>query len=176
MARPRRPAVAAPESKTASDGVGGRIRSLRRELRMTQPDLAAAVSVARGTVSAWEAGHYQPDGRNLFHLAQALGTTQRFLLFGEDEADSVEEFLQLALKWENGAEALRATGDESLAVGASWMERCAAQIREVAEAHRLQVTPVEPAAHGLRMGKIARARGAQGPGEGSETRKPASEP
>lgn len=58
--------------------IGHRIAERRRELglergkRITQRDVAEAVGVALGTVTAWETGKQRPDGENLVKLAEVL--------------------------------------------------------------------------------------------------------
>lgn len=39
---------------------GSRLREVRRELHMTQRDLAARLGVAPNTVSSWETGRFEP--------------------------------------------------------------------------------------------------------------------
>jgi transcriptional regulator with XRE-family HTH domain len=59
--------------------LGGRIQDLRRAVRrgrgerLTQRELADAIGVAQGTVTAWERGYQRPEGDNLFALARELG-------------------------------------------------------------------------------------------------------
>lgn len=40
----------------------GRLRALRRHLRMTQRELAGELNVRQQTVSEWETGQYRPRG------------------------------------------------------------------------------------------------------------------
>jgi transcriptional regulator with XRE-family HTH domain len=59
--------------------VGHRIADLRRAKgrlegrRVTQREVAEAVGVSPGTVTAWEIGKQRPEGRNLERLAAFLG-------------------------------------------------------------------------------------------------------
>lgn len=61
--------------------VFGRIlRSVRKEARLTQEQLALEAGVERNYVSLIERGINQPTVRVLFKLAQALGTAPSVLL------------------------------------------------------------------------------------------------
>jgi len=56
------------------------VRKRRKELGMTQNDLACRVKVSRQTVIAWERGSVMPDLNNLGALEEALNL-QRGTLF-----------------------------------------------------------------------------------------------
>lgn len=62
-----------------------RIRSRRKELKMTQSVLAKLVGVNRVTITGWESGDYKPGGENLQALATALEKTPQWLLDGKDD-------------------------------------------------------------------------------------------
>lgn len=57
--------------------LGGRIKSLRNELNITQDRLAESIGeTCRGKqVCSWECGKYEPSATRLFEIARALGVT-----------------------------------------------------------------------------------------------------
>lgn len=59
------------------------VRRARRELRLTQADLASQVGVSRQTVISIEQGDYAPSVHLAIRIARALGTTVE-ALFDED--------------------------------------------------------------------------------------------
>lgn len=59
------------------------VRRVRRELRLTQADLAAQVGVSRQTVISIEQGDYAPSVHLAIRIAKTLGTTVE-ALFDED--------------------------------------------------------------------------------------------
>jgi len=78
-----------------------RIKNLRKNLGITQKQLADKLSVANSTLSYWEQGKYEPDHRNLFALADYFGVTTDYLLGKTDKPNAdvktifitTEEFL-----------------------------------------------------------------------------------
>lgn len=72
-----------------------RITSRRKELGLTQQQLADAVGISGVSVYKWEAGINTPKGHNLFSLAEALRCSPAWLLNGtdSDEPLKVEELL-----------------------------------------------------------------------------------
>lgn len=72
-----------------------RITSRRKELGLTQQQLADAVGISGVSVYKWEAGINTPKGHNLFSLAEALRCSPEWLLNGtdSDEPLKVEELL-----------------------------------------------------------------------------------
>jgi transcriptional regulator with XRE-family HTH domain len=105
--------------------IGHRIADLRRERarartkRLTQREVAEALEVAEGTVTAWETGKQRPEGENLLGLARLLRTSPAYLLTGEesrqaatagdDASGQKEPFELLGILTESGA--LRLLGD-----------------------------------------------------------------
>jgi putative transcriptional regulator len=71
MAPPSGP-VRAPETDGAA---GARVRAGRREVKLTQQDLAAAVQVSRQTIIAMETGDYAPSVYLAIKVARALRTS-----------------------------------------------------------------------------------------------------
>jgi transcriptional regulator with XRE-family HTH domain len=58
---------------------------------MVQRELKPLVEVAETkTISSWERGHSVPRGRKLMLLAQALGCSVEWLLYGDTEPDAEE--------------------------------------------------------------------------------------
>jgi transcriptional regulator with XRE-family HTH domain len=60
-------------------GIGPRIRDLRKKRKLTQPQLASLVGVGADTVSKHERGDMGVSAQTLFAYAQALETTADFL-------------------------------------------------------------------------------------------------
>ncbi|MYL48613.1 helix-turn-helix domain-containing protein [Halobacillus litoralis] len=73
-----------------------RIRSLRKERRLTQSMLAEKVGVSPQVVSNWERSYTSPDLEDLTKIAHALHTTADYLLGLSDELeDEMREIKQL---------------------------------------------------------------------------------
>lgn len=78
-------------------GVGARIQEKRAKLdrkgggKLRQEDLAKLVGVTKRTVGAWERDARVPHGEHLVKLAQALGTTPEWVLYGERESRNGNE-------------------------------------------------------------------------------------
>ncbi|HEC2625681.1 TPA: helix-turn-helix domain-containing protein [Raoultella planticola] len=72
-----------------------RITSRRKELGLTQQQLADAIGISGVSVYKWEAGINTPKGHNLFSLAEALRCSPAWLLNGtdDDEPLKVDELL-----------------------------------------------------------------------------------
>lgn len=80
---------------------GARLKTARKNIRMTQDDLSAALNSARPTISAWENDVYLPGTENITALARVLGVTVAYLLGetgasqpienGENEAFSLHD-------------------------------------------------------------------------------------
>ncbi len=63
------------------DMIGERLKSRRKQLGLTQTDIAKVCSVSKSSVSDWEKDLFQPKDKDL--LAQALKTTKEWLLTGK---------------------------------------------------------------------------------------------
>jgi len=73
-----------------------RIRSLRKNRRLTQSNLAEKVGVSPQVVSNWERNYTSPDLSDLTKIAHALQTTADYLLGMSDEKeDEIREIKQL---------------------------------------------------------------------------------
>lgn len=62
-----------------------RLRKVREERGLSQQQLAERVSVARVTITMYEAGEREPDFGTLTKLAQVLGVTTDYLLGRTDK-------------------------------------------------------------------------------------------
>lgn len=62
--------------------LGERIRQRRKDLRLSQADVAAACDISRNAVSLWESGDTAPTRKNIETLAGALQTTAAWLEHG----------------------------------------------------------------------------------------------
>lgn len=62
--------------------IAERIKKARLEIGMTQPELAKAAGVSKGTISLWENGINEPNGKNLHSLSDALNKTPDYILYG----------------------------------------------------------------------------------------------
>lgn len=66
--------------------LGKRISEKRKEIGMTQAELADKMHVTRQTVSRWEAGTVYPDIEKVVELANVLETSCDYLLKGDEIA------------------------------------------------------------------------------------------
>ncbi|GAA0476483.1 LexA family protein [Tatumella punctata] len=64
-----------------------RIRSRRKDLKLTQAVISKLIGVNRVTVTGWESGDYEPGGANLQALAAALKCNPSWLLTGEGDPE-----------------------------------------------------------------------------------------
>lgn len=67
-----------------------RIASRRKELGLTQQQLADAVGISSVSVYKWEAGITTPKGQNLFSLAEALRCSPTWLLYGTESDEPLK--------------------------------------------------------------------------------------
>jgi transcriptional regulator with XRE-family HTH domain len=65
------------------DGLGARLRELRRARALTQEGLAQKAGVSPSTIVDIERGKHEPQIRTLRKLARALDTTPDKLVLGE---------------------------------------------------------------------------------------------
>ena len=61
------------------------IRSERVRIGVSVDDVAMAINVSSSSVSKWESGDVEPNGRNLVNLAQFFDCTPDYLLDMTDE-------------------------------------------------------------------------------------------
>lgn len=62
-----------------------RMAARRKELGLTQQQLANHIKKSYVTIYRWEQGEVEPKGTNLFALASALKCTPGWLLFGDEQ-------------------------------------------------------------------------------------------
>lgn len=67
-----------------------RLRQRRRELDLTQEDLAFRLNIGQYTISAWETGKAMPEADNLIALSRELSVSIDWLL-GVSEIQQVGE-------------------------------------------------------------------------------------
>lgn len=68
------------------DGLGSRIKRLRRARGMTQGDFAKRIAVSPASLSGWELDRVRPSVERLRKIAQALGISHAELLGLDDGA------------------------------------------------------------------------------------------
>ena len=61
---------------TFNQRFGARLRTLRRDAELTQPELAHAAQTDPSQISRWENGHSFPNSLSRQLLAQALGVLE----------------------------------------------------------------------------------------------------
>lgn len=69
--------------------IGKNVARFRKELGMTQDELAEKLLVSRQTVSSWERERTQPDLETVKGLAEALHVTMEDLIYGKAPAKSI---------------------------------------------------------------------------------------
>lgn len=69
------------------DTLNDRIRKRRKELKLTQQDVAKFVGVSRVSVSQWETGETAPKGENLLSIANFLHCSPQWLMSGDEEPE-----------------------------------------------------------------------------------------
>ncbi|WP_246871476.1 LexA family protein [Pantoea ananatis] len=69
--------------------LGGRLRALRQERKLTQGQLGKAVGVSDVTVGYWERDLNTPGGKSLSKLASYLGVSEAYLLYGKEDESNV---------------------------------------------------------------------------------------
>ncbi|MBK0126120.1 MULTISPECIES: helix-turn-helix domain-containing protein [Pantoea] len=67
------------------ESVGERIRSRRKNLKLTQQGVASGIGVSHVAVSQWEKDETLPRGENLLRLAELLQCTAAWIIDGEGE-------------------------------------------------------------------------------------------
>lgn len=64
------------------DTTGKRITELRKQVGLSQDELAEKANVSRQTVYRWESDNRTPDGENIKSLCKILGTDAEYILHG----------------------------------------------------------------------------------------------
>ena len=73
------------------NNMGNKIASARKNLGITQQEMADRLSVTRQTVSRWEAGSVLPDIDKLPDIASMLSVSCDYLLMDDIDADDMPE-------------------------------------------------------------------------------------
>ena len=60
--------------------IGEMIRDRRKELGLTQDDIARTIGTTKATVSRWESGSALPDANNILQISALFGVTTDYLL------------------------------------------------------------------------------------------------
>lgn len=85
---------------------GEKVKRARRNLNLSQEELAAKISVSRRTVTAWETDKALPRTRKVYEaLADVLKVTPTYLI-NEDEAFVIDAGEQFGYRGKKGAERL----------------------------------------------------------------------
>lgn len=71
--------------------IGARIRDLRESRSLTQDDLAGRVSKKSQQIWRYENGWNKPSGQVVVDLAEALGSTARYIMYGEMDPLPIDE-------------------------------------------------------------------------------------
>lgn len=71
--------------------LGERAKERRKLSKLTQIQLSKKVGVSSVTISQWESGDTSPKGKNLHKLAEALGCTPEYLLYGMVERSTAKD-------------------------------------------------------------------------------------
>lgn len=79
--------------------VGNRIYKLRKDKKMSQMQLAELVGLSNNSISNYETGNQLCGTENLQRLANVLGTSSEFLLYGtkSNKVTSEEQELEIEL-------------------------------------------------------------------------------
>jgi SOS-response transcriptional repressor LexA len=73
-----------------------RIKSQRKNLKLTQGDIAKKIGIARVSYTQWELGETNPKGENLLKLASVLSCTPDWLVTGKGHPDDIHENAEAA--------------------------------------------------------------------------------
>lgn len=74
--------------------IGERIRTLRKQKRMSQAELGNQIGIRPNTVAKWERGELTPRGTSIAKAAKALETTSAYILGETDDPSSRGYMLQ----------------------------------------------------------------------------------
>ena len=70
------------EKTMKPEEVGARIRQRRKELKLTQKQIAHSVGCSRVSVTQWEIGDNYPSGAHLIILSKVLGCSTDWIMYG----------------------------------------------------------------------------------------------
>lgn len=75
--------------KKTMETLGTRLKNLRKSKKLTQQQIADAIGVSKTSVIYWEKDENLPKHDSLMALAQILGVTSNYLLYGKED-DSLD--------------------------------------------------------------------------------------
>ena len=84
--------------------VGNRIRTLRRAMNLSQPELAKKAKVGQSTISDLENDKKGTSAEKMDAIAEALNTTTKYLLSGKDDAFKPSDEQNAEFKFESKKE------------------------------------------------------------------------
>lgn len=70
--------------------IGDRIKQLRLDAKMTQPELAEKIHISRSTVAAYENNTRQPSFHILGRLSHVFNVSTDYILLGDENNDSID--------------------------------------------------------------------------------------
>lgn len=83
-----------------NNGIGDRIRQLRKQRKLTADKLAQRVSLSQAAIAKYENNTMIPSWESIEELAIALETSPKYLLFGDDgdskPTDALENSCEMA--------------------------------------------------------------------------------
>jgi transcriptional regulator with XRE-family HTH domain len=72
-------------TSTIDQGIGRRLRRRREELKLSCDDVGVLVQSSSELIGLYESGEVRVPPGKLIALADALGTSLKFLFFGDDD-------------------------------------------------------------------------------------------
>lgn len=100
---------------TGMEGIGSRIRRLRKEGHFTQAEFAALFGVTHAHISAIEKGKNMPSEMFVMFICEKLHVNREWLQSGKGDMYRKQNFLQIVQITENGVEISRAGSYERMA-------------------------------------------------------------
>jgi SOS-response transcriptional repressor LexA len=73
-----------------------RIKARRKDLKMTQGDVAKRIGISRVSYTQWELGETNPNGENLLKVAQVLSCTPDWIVSGKGSLNDIHENVEAA--------------------------------------------------------------------------------
>lgn len=85
------------------DTISDRIKRRRKELKLTQKELATFIGISAASVTQWELGYTSPSGKNLWKLSEILKCEVDWLLYGKEkpQPESNAEWLGAIEPWDS---------------------------------------------------------------------------
>ncbi|WP_413732301.1 LexA family protein [Sodalis sp. RH20] len=69
--------------------LGQRVKTLRKDRKLTQSQVGKALGVSDVTIGYWERDLNEPGGKSLTNLARYFGVSEEYLLYGKNEESNV---------------------------------------------------------------------------------------